>query len=65
MIFNHTENPENERELLIAFRSDSGDTELVSGWYDLHEEEYYDHSGENIDRSYLVGWIDKPEIAFK
>lgn len=51
--------PVNEKEILIAFIVD-GDIQLISGWYDLNEEEYYSYNGELIEE--VKGWADAPMI---
>ena len=45
--------PETEDSILMSV-----DNEFVTGWFDLHEEEYYTHEGEMIED--IDGWIWKP-----
>lgn len=61
MNLNHPDKkPVLEDRILIATGEES-DPEFTSGWYDLHEKEYYQYDGELIEN--LVGWMYKPEIT--
>lgn len=58
---NQHKKPLDENEILIAFSFERS-IEMISGWYDINDCEFYDFNGENIEIDYIVGWIEKPEL---